>query len=102
MKTQQIPLLATVTAEIARAAVMAAAAAVEGQIALESTLKTIPGSLHWHVRRRGRNGTIEATFWPQKTELWVSVHANRERDWAAEAFSAFADALEERLCRGAE
>jgi hypothetical protein len=97
MRKEAIPLTATVTSETIREAVEGAAAAVSGSVTLEGTLRSYPGSLHWHVQAAGQTGTIEATYWPQRNELWASVHANREGAWAGEAFDRFVAQLGELL-----
>lgn len=44
-------------------------------------LKKYPGASHWHLTKDGEKGTLEATFWPAKNRLWLSVHANRTSPW---------------------
>jgi hypothetical protein len=78
------------------------------QIALTTTLKSYPGSKHWHLRRRrppksGAEGPrpanewlpglIEVTHWPERGRLWVSVHESRDGGWARAACPAFARTL---------
>jgi hypothetical protein len=49
-------------------------------ISSESNLKTIQGSIHWHIRKKGeRQGTLEFTLTNERA--WFSVHANRNADW---------------------
>jgi hypothetical protein len=97
MRKQSIPLTAAVTAQTVREAVERAAVAVGGRVTLEATLRSYPGSLHWHVQSPVQSGTIEATYWPRRHELWVSVHANRESAWAGVAFDRFVEQLRELL-----
>lgn len=50
-------------------------------VVLESSLVTLPGCTHWHLRKAGSSGTLELTWWPRTEEFWASVHANRHADW---------------------
>ena len=38
------------------------------------------GSRHWHLRFRGRPGTLELNEW--KGKVWVKVHPLRDGGWA--------------------
>jgi hypothetical protein len=53
-----------------------------------TTLRTYPGSTHWHLKRPGVPGTLELTSWPQAGRLWFSVHANRQATWVASAIES--------------
>lgn len=44
------------------------------------TLKSLPPNVHWHIRKAGSKGVLEAT-WIRTGEAWLSVHANRQSDW---------------------
>lgn len=57
------------------------------------TLKTLPGSMHWHLKRPGEAGVLEATWDPSRSELWLSAHDNRARAWVAPAAQALCDAM---------
>ncbi|MDB5058503.1 MAG: hypothetical protein JWO59_1975 [Chloroflexi bacterium] len=47
------------------------------------SLRTVPGSSHWHLTRPGHGqGTAEITALPREGLLRASVHANREGSWA--------------------
>jgi hypothetical protein len=62
------------------------AAAAEGLDAGDRmTLRTFPGSIHWHLRHPGAQGVLELTYWPDRGRLWFAVHANRRADWIAPA-----------------
>jgi hypothetical protein len=54
-------------------------------IRLQGTLRTIPGSTHWHLTRGPRSGTLELTYDPQLCLVIVAVHNNRRGTWAGEA-----------------
>jgi hypothetical protein len=48
-------------------------------------LKSLPSNAHWHIRKKGSKGTLEATWLIEAEEAWVSLRANREAIWAADA-----------------
>lgn len=56
---------------------------------LRRTLKTYPGSVHWHLTKPGERGVLEVTWWPASRRLWLKVHPMREADWIDEAIAAF-------------
>jgi len=45
-----------------------------------TTLKSLPPNVHWHIRRPGSKGVLEAT-WIRNGEAWLSVHSNRQAEW---------------------
>ena len=50
-------------------------------VSMETSLKTRPGSIHWHIKHSGEaSGTLEAT-WLASGEAWLSVHKNRQAEW---------------------
>jgi hypothetical protein len=57
-------------------------------------LKTLKGSLHWHLRHASKNGTLEITLWPIREEFWIEVRKGRTgaadglADWLVEAVAA--------------
>lgn len=55
-------------------------------IVSEASLKTLPGSVHWHIRRPNSSGTLEAT-WLASGEAWLSYHANRHAPWIDEVIA---------------
>ena len=56
-----------------------------GLIARRMSLKKYPGCTHWHLKKAGEKGTLEATWWPEKDRLWLSVHENRRAAWQERA-----------------
>ncbi len=44
-------------------------------------LKGITGSIHWHIKRPGESGTLEATYDPKGQRLWLEVRTNRAATW---------------------
>jgi hypothetical protein len=46
------------------------------------TLRTYPGSTHWHVKPiDGGRGTLEITLWPAGRRLWIKIQAGRRAPW---------------------
>jgi hypothetical protein len=58
-----------------------------------TTLKTIPGSRHWHISAGKDSGTLEVTIDTVRHVATISVHANRRGNWAGEAAKEWAHAL---------
>ena len=54
-------------------------------VAIRTTLRTYPGSTHWHVQQPGAKGVLEITYWPSQQRLWFAMHANRRADWIGAA-----------------
>lgn len=59
------------------------------------TLRTFPGSLHWHLRRPGTKGVLELTYWPIQHRAWFAVHSNRQASWIAPAIERLRVTLEQ-------
>lgn len=62
----------------------------------ESTLKTIPGCIHWHITKPNHNGTLEATFDKNRLSLFLSYHNNRYAEWIISAIENIKRALESK------
>jgi hypothetical protein len=60
-----------------------------GLLVQRGTLKSYPGCAHWHLTIPRHRGTLEATWWPAKNRLWLSVHANRQAPWQAGVIEQF-------------
>ena len=58
-------------------------------------LATKPGATHWHVRKPGATGTLEATWLPATGHFSFSVHDNRQGDWVPGAIAELRKRLEE-------
>jgi hypothetical protein len=67
------------------AAAIEAAAFEAGVKIHRGSLARYPGSIHWHFTRAGEKGTLEATWWPSKNRLWLSIHSNRAAAWQDDA-----------------
>lgn len=63
------------------AAVHQVCAAAGLTLTLTGTLKSYPGSYHWHYQRGRERGTLELTFWPAQRRLWLKVAAGRTSAW---------------------
>ena len=77
-------------------AVLAAVEALGLVISSDGTLRKYPGSRHWHLKKPGSTGTLEITYWPAQSRLWVCYHSNRVGDgWVEEAAPQLAAKLSE-------
>ena len=54
------------------------------EIRMRGTLRTYPGSEHWHIYKPGERGTLEVTMWPEGKRVWFSVQAGRRAGWIAD------------------
>ncbi len=54
------------------------------QIRIRGTLRTYPGSQHWHLHKPGERGTLEITLWPAGKRVWFKVQAGRRAEWIAD------------------
>ena len=52
---------------------------------IKRSLQTYPGSVHCHYGRKGLAGTVEVTFWPSESKIWLDVHENRKAPWTTES-----------------
>jgi hypothetical protein len=76
------------------AAVDVAASAMGLTITMDGSLRSYPGSRHWHLKKPRTAGTLEITLWPRKELFWVAYHSNRVGDgWVEEAAERMADEL---------
>ncbi len=55
------------------------------------SLRGMPGSRHWHLRRSRIPGTLEITFNPVNRELRMSAHSNRLGSWVEETLALIVD-----------
>ncbi len=67
------------------------------QIRLKGTLRTYPGSQHWHLQKPGERGPLEVTLWPAGNRVWFSVQAGRRAAWIAEILPHMKAWIEEQL-----
>jgi hypothetical protein len=63
--------------------------ALDCTITLETTLKTYPNSIHWHIKHKKQpKGILEATWLPCG-EAWLSYHTNRHQPWIDDVLIQF-------------
>lgn len=68
-----IPLPPALTLMAVWAAVEQAARELGLTITLRTTSAKHPGSTHWHLKQGRTPGVVEATYWPQQHQLWLSL-----------------------------
>ena len=54
------------------------------EIRMKGTLRTYPGSQHWHIYQPGERGTLEITMLPEGKRVWLSVQSGRRAGWIAD------------------
>jgi hypothetical protein len=59
----------------------------------KGTLARYPGCVHWHYKKGKARGTLEITWWVEKSRLWIKVAAGRTGDWIDEAIAGFTDEI---------
>jgi hypothetical protein len=74
-----------------------AIAAAGLRIAMKGTLRTYPGSTHWHLKCGRETGTLELTMWPAGSRVWCSVQAGRRAAWIDREVLAIVPALESAI-----
>ena len=51
------------------------------RVALRTSLRTYPGSIHWHIKKNGeKSGMLEMTLL-LNGEAWLATHTNRFQPW---------------------
>lgn len=58
---------------------------------VKTTLKGVPGSVHWHFKKVAEPGTLEVTYSPLDSSLYISVHKNRRARWTTSYMKRFHD-----------
>jgi hypothetical protein len=75
-------------------AVELAASALDLTISSDGSLRSFPGSRHWHLKKPPSPGTLEITLWPQEGMFWVTYHSNRVGNgWVVNSAEQMADEL---------
>ena len=95
MQSFDIPLPVDRSTNVLPAAVQQACSAAGLTLTLDGTLKSYPGSRHWHYRRGRERGTLEITFWPAQRRLWLKIAAGRTSAWITELLPSLQAALAE-------
>lgn len=55
------------------------------EVAMRTTLKSYPGSIHWHLRHPQTTGTLEISYDPAAHRAWFSTRTGRTKAWVIEA-----------------
>lgn len=69
-------------------------------IRLRGTLTVYPGCVHWHFGKALAKGTLEVTWWPSASRLWLKVHPMRDAAWIPDAIDAFVLRFENATSNG--
>jgi len=48
------------------------------------SIKKYRDCIHWHIRKPGHSGTLEATYLAEGQRLWLEVRKNRSAEWQVE------------------
>ncbi len=72
-----------------------AAEALGLTVTMKGTLKSYPGSIHWHFKRGGAKGVLEITVWPKQSRAWIAVQDGRKAEWIEEVLPEFVRQLSE-------
>ncbi|MFY9235285.1 MAG: hypothetical protein WAO58_12610 [Fimbriimonadaceae bacterium] len=59
------------------------------RIRLRGTLAAHLGCVHWHFGKPPEKGTLEVTWWPSQSRLWLKVHPMRDAVWIPGAIDLF-------------
>jgi hypothetical protein len=66
---------------------------------MRGSLKSFPGSTHWHLKQDRTRGTLEVTWWPRSRKLWIKIQAGRTAPWINEIAPRFKQKIESYLRR---
>ncbi|MNF86607.1 hypothetical protein D3C84_690480 [compost metagenome] len=66
-------------------------------ITQKTTLSTMKGSIHYHLKQGKASGVLEVTYWPNKSRLLVEIHHNRLQQWNQSIIGPFSEALADRF-----
>lgn len=67
------------------------------EITMKTTLSTMHGSIHYHLKQGKAAGVLEVTYWPRKNRLSVEIHDNRLAEWNRNIIIPFSEALAQRF-----
>jgi hypothetical protein len=62
-------------------------------ITTKTTLFTMKGSIHFHLKRGNLRGLLEVTYWPKHKRLWIEIHNNRRVEWNELMIKPFSERL---------
>lgn len=66
-------------------------------VTLKTTLSTMKGSIHYHLKQGKKSGVLEVTYWPNKKRLFVEIHGNRLSEWNKNMIVPFSELLAKRF-----
>jgi len=68
------------------------------EVTMKSTLRSYPGSIHWHFKRPGETrGSLEITLWRERRRAWFSVHDGRGAAWIDDAVNSLRRSIESEI-----
>ncbi|WEK54133.1 MAG: hypothetical protein P0Y55_16480 [Candidatus Cohnella colombiensis] len=67
-------------------------------ITQKTTLSTLKGSIHYHLKQGKNAGVLELTYWASKHRLWTEIHDNRLAEWNKDLIVPFTQALADCFC----
>jgi hypothetical protein len=71
-------------------------------ITLRGTRRQYPGCDHWHIKRPNEPGTIELTWWPERSRLWFKIATNREAAWMDRAMDQIQSSIVSDVSDGSD
>lgn len=84
MRTFQLPENSLLSLEVLKEKL----AYLNCEVTLETTLRSLPDSFHWHIKKASeKRGVLEFTFDPRTGQRWLSVQSGREADWIDEVIA---------------
>jgi hypothetical protein len=66
-------------------------------ISMKTTLSTMKGSYHYHLKSGKLKGLLEVTYWPKQKRLWVDIHENRRAEWNETTIKPFTERLAQQF-----
>ncbi len=97
LKVHSVALHPSITAEDVFARLRALAEHEGFVVGPKRTLRSLPGSAHWHLHRGRGLGTVELTFDPSGPTVTVALHENRRGTWADQVMGQIALRLQSAL-----
>jgi len=67
------------------------------EITLKTTLSTMKGSIHYHLKLGKSPGLLELTYWPLKKKIWIEIHNNRKANWNEGLIGPLSDRIAEHF-----
>jgi hypothetical protein len=97
MQEYEIRLPKSVDSPAAGSAIEAACTDAGLRCTMKGTLRSYPGSEHWHYKLGRQPGTLEVTLWPAQRRLWLSVQAGRTAEWIDPLVEPLREEIQQRL-----